>query len=234
MSAYQPQMSVTMSPRTSLGGVPLIAAQQQQQPQPQSNQTGQPGIGMGRGPSNTGLQNPVLNVTSNANPNHPGVAAQQMLQSQLEDSHEAHSERLLNLYIYEYLLKSGFYQAARGLISETSLQLGNSQQDSSPNQDNDHFSRRSTALKRTQSQIDHPNASPNDKPNGKSPGSMSNSPRNEPADLPSADVPVRAAGQRGFLLTWWGVFWDVFAARSSQHASQNAYAYLEAQVRLCS
>jgi LisH len=229
MNTYRDQtqqaMSVAMSPRPgSLGGPPQMSAQQVQQPQ----QTGPPGIGMGRGASNTGLQNPGLNISNNANLTHPGLSSQQILQ---EDPHEAHLERLLNSYIYEHLLKSGFYQAARGLLSETSLQLGNLPQESSPNQENEHLPRRATTLKRTHSGIDnHPNSSPNDKTNGKSPGSGSNSPHNEPSDLPSADVPLTAPGQRGFLLSWWVVFWDVFAARSNQNATPSAYAYLDAQV----
>src|SRR5271167_1813684 len=146
----QQQMSVTVSPRPGpLGGPPQMSSQgqQQQQQQQQPQQPGPPGIGMGRGTSNTGLQNSALPLSNN-NLNHPGgPASQQSMPAEPEDSQV---EVLLNSYIYEHLLKSGFYQAARGLLKEAPLQL--LQEDSSPNQDNDsHLTRRAANLKRSHS-----------------------------------------------------------------------------------
>ena len=202
---------------------------QQQQQQPQ--QPGPPGIGMGRGASNSGLQNSVLPLSNNI-PNHPGAQLSQ--QSFPDDEEDAKYERLLNSYIYEHLLKSGFYKAARGLLSEASLQLsGGQREDSSPNQDSDsHLPRRATNLKRSHSGLDnHPNSSPNDKANGKSPRSGSDSPHNEPSDLPPANVPLKGPGQMGFLRGWWAVFWDIYSARSNMGTPSNwANAYLDTQV----
>lgn len=199
---------------------------QQQQQQPQ--QPGPPGIGMGRGASNSGLQNSVLPLSNNIS-NHPGALSSQQ---SLPDDEEY--DRLLNSYIYEHLLKSGFYKAARGLYTEASLQLSGSQrEDSSPNHDSDnHLPRRGTNLKRSHSGLDnHPNASPNDKPNGKSPRSGSDSPHNEPSDLPPANVLVKGLGQTGFLRAWWAVFWDVYSARSNIGTPSTwAHAYLDIQV----
>jgi hypothetical protein len=209
----QQTMQVAMSPRP--GGPP---PQQLQHPGP-------PGIGMGRGASNTGLQNSALALANN--PRNPG--SQQLNQ---EESHDLHNELLLNSYIYDHLLKSGFQQAARGLMNETNLLLvNNPREESSPNQDGDGNSllpRRATTLKRSQSSMDHPNSSPNDKPNGKSPGSGSNSPHNANSDLPAADTPLKG----GFLREWWSVFWDIYAARGGLPASAFANAYLESQVFL--
>ena len=206
-----------------------MSAQAQQQQPPQPQQPGPPGIGMGRGASNTGLQNSTLPLNNN-NPHHPGPISQQSLQ---EAEEEAKDERLLNSYIYEHLLKSGFYQAARGLLNEASLQLGDGQhEDSSPNQDNDvHLTRRAINLKRSHSGLDnHPNAIPNDKANGKSPRSGSDSPNNEQSDLPPADGPLNGAGQMGFLRRWWAVFWDIYSARSSMGTpSPWAQGYLDTQ-----
>jgi hypothetical protein len=180
---------------------------------------------MGRGASNTGLQNSALALANN--PGHPG--SKQLNQ---EESHDLHNEVQLNSYIYDHLLKNGFYQAARGLMNETTLLLvNNPREESSPNQDGDGNSllpRRATTLKRSQSSMDHPNSSPNDKPNGKSPGSGSNSPHNANSDLPAADIPLTG----GFLREWWGVFWDIYAARGGHPASAFANAYLESQVFL--
>lgn len=188
---------------------------------------------MGRGASNTGLQNPGIPM-ANSNPNIQNVAAAPQLQQapHLPDNdEEIRSERLLNTYIYEHLLRSGFYQAARGLLSETSIQVVNPGQrdDSSPNQDNDTVIRRGANLKRSHSGID-PHSSPNDKANGKSPISGTNSPRNEPHDLPPVDLPLKGPGHKGFLRGWWVVFWDIYAARLNISSSQWAHAYLEAQV----
>jgi hypothetical protein len=195
--------------------------------QQQLQHPGPPGIGMGRGASNTGLQNSALALAHN--PGHPG--SQQLNQ---EESHDTHNEVQLNSYIYDHLLKNGFYQAARGLLNETTLLLVNGpREESSPNQDSDANSllpRRATTLKRSQSGMDHPNSSPNDKPNGKSPGSSSNSPHNAHSDLPAADIPLKAPG--GFLREWWSVFWDIYAARSGRPSSAFAHAYLESQVYL--
>jgi len=231
----QQQMSVAMSPRPgSLGGPPQMAVPQQQQPQPgPPQQPGPPGIVMGRGASSTGLQNPGIPM-ANSNPNIQNVAAAPQLQQApllLETEEEIRSERLLNSYIYEHLLKSGFYQAARGLLSETPIQVVNPGQrdDSSPNQDNDTATRRAANLKRTHSGID-PHSSPNDKTNGKSPISGTNSPRNEPHDLPPVDLPLKGPGHKGFLRGWWVVFWDIYAARLNISSSPSAHAYLEAQV----
>jgi hypothetical protein len=119
-------------------------------------------------------------------------------------------------------------------LSEASLPLSGSQrEDSSPNQDNDnHLPRRATNLKRSHSGLDnHQNSSPNDKANGKSPRSGSDSPHNEPSDLPPANVPLKGPGQRGFLREWWGVFWDIYSARSNIGTPSNwAHAYLDTQV----
>lgn len=200
---------------------------QQQQPQ----QSGLPGIGMGRGASNTGLQTSALPLSNN-NPNHPGgPPSQQSLPAEVED---AQFELLLNSYIYEHLIKSGFYKAARGLLKEAPLQLIDApREDSSPNQDNDsHLTRRATNLKRSHSGVDNrPNSSPNDKSIGKSPLSGSDSPHNEHNDLPEPDVPLKGLGQRGFLRGWWAVFWDIYSARSGfGNPSASVQTFLEMQV----
>jgi hypothetical protein len=209
-----PQMVSAMSPRPgALGGPPVTH-------QPQA---GPPGIGMGRGASNTGLQSSALSAN---NPGHPG---QHFIH---EESSEAQNNEIqLNSYIYDHLLKNGFYQAARGLLNEANLHLVDGPREDSADQDGDGHTllpRRSTNLKRSQSGMDHPNSSPNNKPNGKSPRSGSNSPNSGHADLPPANVPLKAPG--GFLREWWGVFWDIYAARSGRAASSFARDYLETQV----
>jgi hypothetical protein len=196
-----------------------MSSQQQQQQQ----QAGPPGIGMGRGASSTGLQNSALAA------HNPGHAGHHFIH---EDPSEAHNNEVqLNSYIYDHLLKSGFYQAARGLLNDASLLLVNGPGEDSADQAGDATSllpRRSATLKRSQSGMDHPNSSPNDKPNGKSPRSVSNSPNSGHADLPAANVPLKPPG--GFLREWWVVFWDIYAARSGRAASSYAQNYLETQV----
>jgi hypothetical protein len=235
MNAYrdpQQQMSVAMSPHQgSIGAPPQMSNQGQQQQQQQPQQPGPLGIGMGRGMSNTGLQSSAL-PHPNSNPNHQGgPSSQQPLPGDAEDPQ---FEQLLNSYIYEHLLRSGFYQAARGLLKEAPLQLmSGPREDSSPNQDNDpHLTRRAANLKRSQSGIDNlPNSSPNDKTNGKSPRSSSDSPHHEHSDLPEPNVPLKGMGQRGFLRDWWTVFWDIYAARTGFGSpSASAHTFLETQV----
>jgi len=227
MNTYQNQqaknqqsMSVAMSPRP--GG----PQQMQQAPQQQQGQPGPPGIGMGRGISSTGLQHSAIPL----NPNHqPGPNPS--LQSMQDDmgGQEGGPVGQLDIYIYDYLRRSGFYQAARGLMNEARL----FSKDSSPNQDNDSHlpQRRAANLKRSHSGIDNQsNSSPNDKANGKSPGSGSNSPRNDPSDLPEANLPK--SGDQGLLKGWWSVFWDIYAARNGYGASTHAYSFLEAMVSI--
>jgi len=231
----QQQMSVAMSPRPgSIGGPPQMPNQQAQLP-PQVHSV--PGIGMGRGGSSTGLPQSGLSVIME-NPNHLGIGSQQANAD--ETDYEGHLELLLNSYIYEHLLKSGFYKAAKGLLSETNLQLvDGASRDGGPSSNQDiegavqssNLPRgRATALKRSHSALDHSNSSPNDKINGKSPTSGPSSPRTDHPDLPPPKLPLNPPGEKGFLRGWWVVFWDIFSARSNQNASPSAYAYLETQV----
>ena len=192
---------------------------------------------MVRGQSNTAPQMSALSSLSTNPPTlgHPInlFSSQQTLPDMDPDVHVHHNDIQLNSYIYDHLLKNGFYNAARGLLGETSLLLvqGHRAEESSE-QDGDGNSlvpRRTTNLKRSQSGMDHPNSSPRDKPNGKSPGSGANSPRAQNSDLPPANVPLTSTG--GFLREWWSVFWDVYAARSAiPSSSAFASAYLDTQV----
>jgi hypothetical protein len=220
----QPAMTVAMSPRP---GAPIGGPQQMQQVQQaqQQQQPGPPGIGMGRGASSTGLQHSALPLNSNHLAGGPN-ASQQSMQDDM-GGQEGGLAGQLDIYIYDYLRRNGFYQAARGLMHEARL----FSKDSSPNQDNDSHppQRRAANLKRSHSGIDnHPNSSPNDKTNGKSPGSGSNSPHNDPSDLPEANLPK--SGEQGLLKGWWSVFWDIYAARNGYGASNHAHQFLEAMV----
>jgi LisH len=205
----------------------IQALQQQQQMQQHQQMQGPPGIGMGRGPNNPGIQ---MSALAGANPfGHLPNPSERAVQEDVERERE----ELLNSYIYDHLLKSGFYNAARGLLGETKLRLLKPRQGegSSPNQDgsNDGPQRRAAALKRSQSNMDHAN-SPNDKPNGKSPGSGSNSPHIANSDLPAVNVPLKSNGP--FLREWWDVFWDIYAARHGLNASVYAHTYTDALVTL--
>jgi hypothetical protein len=218
----QQSMSVAMSPR------PGAPQQMQHVPQPQQQQQpGPPGIGMGRGASSTGLQHSALPLNPNHQPGGPN-ASQQSMQDDNMGGQEAGPVGQLNIYIYDYLRRSGFFQAARGLMNEAHL----FSKDSSPNQDTDSHPpqrRVATNLKRSHSGIDNQsNSSPNDKTNGKSPGSGSNSPHNDLSDLPQANLPK--SGEEGLLKGWWSVFWDIYAARNGYGASSHAYHFLEAMV----
>jgi hypothetical protein len=181
---------------------------------------------MGRGASNTGLQSSALALNNFG----PGVS-QQMIQGEGPDSKNF---VILNTYIYDHLLRHGFYKAARGLYQETFVATKDDQ-DNQPNQDNDgnpHLPRRAVNLKRSQSGMDdHPHSSPNDKLNGKSPGSSSTSPNMGHDDLPAAKVPLESPD--GFLREWWAVFWDIYAARSGEDSTYFAQAYLDNQVWPC-
>jgi hypothetical protein len=234
MNPYQqqpPPMSVAaMSPRpgSMVGGPPP------QMPGPQQSQlAGPPGIGMVRGQSNTAPQMSALGSSMNHQPLPGHQIHLSSSQQTMQDDPDVHNDVQLNSYIYDHLLKNGFYNAARGLLSETALLLVQGHRgDESSDQDGDGSSllprRAATNLKRSQSGMDHPNSSPNDKMNGKSPGSNDNSPRSQNSDLPPADVPLKS--QNGFLKEWWSVFWDIYAARSGRPASFHASAYLDAQV----
>ena len=221
-----PPMSVTaMSPRpgSMVGPPPQMSGPQQQQ------HPGAPGIGMARGQSNTAPQMSALASSVNNLAGHQANLSQQNIQ----DDSNVHEDIQLNSYIYDHLLKNGFYNAARGLLAETTLLLVTEPREESSDHDGDSngnslLPRRATNLKRSQSGMDHPNSSPNDKPNGKSPTSTSNSPRTGHSDLPAANVPLKSTG--GFLREWWSVFWDVYAARSGRPASAYAAAYLDTQV----
>jgi len=223
MNQYQNQqsMSIAMSPRP--GG----PQQMQQVPQSQQQQQpGPPGIGMGRGASSTGLQHSALPLNPNHQPGGPN-ALQQSMQDDM-GGQEGGPVGQLDIYIYDYLRRNGFYQAARGLMNEAHL----FSKDSSPNLDNDSHPpqrRVATNLKRSHSGIDNlSNSSPNDKANGKSPGSGSNSPHNDHSDLPEPNLPN--SGDQGLLKGWWSVFWDIYAARNGYGASTPAYNFLEAMV----
>ena len=227
MNQYQQQQSipVAMSPRTgvSIGGPQQMQQVQQGQQQQQQQQSGGPGSGMGRGASSTGLQNSALPL----NPIHQ-VGPNPSQQSMQDDmgGQEGGVSGQLDIYIYDYLRRNGFYQAARGLMHEARLF-----KDSSPNQDSDAQSqqRRAATLKRSHSGLDNrPNSSPNDKSNGKSPGSRSNSPHHDSIDLPDANLPK--SGEQGLLKGWWSVFWDIYAARNGYGGSAYAYQFLDAMV----
>ncbi|KAJ1823209.1 Transcriptional activator flo8 [Coemansia sp. RSA 2599] len=144
-------------------------------------------------------------------------------------------ETLLNAYVFDFLKKKGFHQTAIHFADEckdlplikpsdgdaqASLSLASSGTDSSATaigaKDEEGSSRGSSASKQK-------SPTPSVKSSDAQPLAASQS-------VPGINVPINTP--RGFLLEWWSVFWDVFAAsseRSKHQVPDSVRAYVSHQ-----
>ncbi|PSK35025.1 Adhesion defective protein 2 [Elsinoe australis] len=98
----------------------------------------------------------------------------------------ADNKKRLNTYIYDYFLRNGMYDLARGLLKSEDIEL---QEKPSPNR------------KDVNGASDGDADSKDDIPG-------------KPADLPKANVPSEV--NSAFLLDWWAMFWDVWISGRSR------------------
>lgn len=135
-------------------------------------------------------------------------------------------QRLLNAYIFDYLVKQSYRDTARAFQKETDI----------PTISDEEAKRRADAS-------DPPNSTlggaldSNLKRQGKEARTngvdrpSSSSPNPESPKLVNADIDINVEG--GFLAEWWTIFWDMFAARQGRPSSIPAASFM-AHNQVCS
>lgn len=125
------------------------------------------------------------------------------------------SRAQLHDYIYDYLVKMNFKDAAFAFADESKI-ITSTADDSqhTSNKNSDTLSASLDSLE-TNHRTEHPQKSP------------LSSKKRSTAALPFVKVPIDAPG--GFLYEWWVIFWDIFAAKNNRSTNRDAIAYVEAQ-----
>lgn len=127
--------------------------------------------------------------------------------------------RLLNAYIYDYLVKQSFGDAARALLREANV----------PTISEDEARRRADAGEPAEDSLtlaldaNQDYHSKENRTNGTETSPLG-SPKSDGSDLPSADIPINIEG--GFLPEWWTMFWNMFAARQGRPSSNSAANFI--------
>lgn len=128
------------------------------------------------------------------------------------------NQRLLNTYIYDYLLKQSYGDTARRFKEEGGVALLSAKEAENRKEAGPHAEGSLTA------QLDHAARADSEKTNGTA-GRHSPKETGGPAvELPPADVPVNVEG--GFLAEWWVIFWDMFSARQGRPSTANATTFM--------
>lgn len=136
-----------------------------------------------------------------------------------ETTSSAADQRLLNTYIYDYLVKQSCSATALAFKKEVDIptiseeearkrRASDDNPEGSLEKNLDASSQQKEAASRLNGTDDVDIASNSD-----------TSSKNAPAD-----VPIDLEG--GFLVEWWTVFWDMFAARQGRPSSSNAASFI--------
>ncbi len=130
---------------------------------------------------------------------------------------QAH-QRLLNCYIYDYLLKQQYSDTARIFQKEVEVptltedvakqQAASEIDEGTLGASLDFLDKSRKAVESQQTNCDRQEDS---------------SPAGSP-ELRQADIPIDVPG--GFLCEWWSIFWDMSAARSGRGGSSSANTFL--------
>lgn len=128
-------------------------------------------------------------------------------------------QKRLNTYIYDYLLKQSYGEAAKALKGETEIPTI-AEQEARNRAENSEAAEGTlgTALdgkSKVQGKQSHTNGADR---------SSSASPKTDHRTLQSADVEINLEG--GFLAEWWTMFWDMFAARQGRPSSNSAANFI--------
>ncbi|BFZ60672.1 Transcriptional activator flo8 [Saitoella coloradoensis] len=154
-----------------------------------------------------------------------------------QNQQQMQSNEMLQVYIYDYLLKQGLPDSARAFLNEVDYPVTGSGTQGSSSQGSG--SRDGHGGQREDQTLE-----------SSIPSDMEQNPRKRPApnddadtgadqerrkigkheDLLPAAVPIDAPD--GFLLEWWTIFWDIFTARSGKGGSVSASAYIAHQQRM--
>lgn len=135
-------------------------------------------------------------------------------------SMDVEDQKLLDAYIYDYLVKQSYGDAARALLKEAKIPTI-SEEESKRRLDGSENPEGTTGAA-----LDNEMQAHDDKEhraNGMD-SSPSGSPKSDSATLPSADIPINIEG--GFLPEWWTMFWDMFAARQGRPSSNSAANFI--------
>lgn len=128
-------------------------------------------------------------------------------------------QRLLNAYIYDYLVKQSLHETARALCSEADV----------PTITAEEAKRRADSGDGSEGTLSGAVASGlhrkglDSSTNGNE-RARSKSPSDATSKLEPADVAINVEG--GFLAEWWTIFWDMFAARQGRPSSNNAASFM--------
>ncbi|KAJ1647365.1 hypothetical protein LPJ64_001277, partial [Coemansia asiatica] len=144
-------------------------------------------------------------------------------------------EALLNAYVFDFLKKKGFHQTAIQFADECKdLPLIKPTDDDSQTSNGVDNSTAAISAKDEDSKNQGTGSSSSSKQKSPTPSAKNSdtlSPTITSRSMPGVNVPINTP--RGFLLEWWSVFWDVFAAsseRSSKHqVPESIRAYVNHQ-----
>ncbi|OLL23949.1 Adhesion defective protein 2 [Neolecta irregularis DAH-3] len=147
-------------------------------------------------------------------------------------SAQASEHKMLQSYIYDYLLKMGLNESAKTFMSEAEVSTkddASRTRTSKPEADLDSPELGNmSALDSVSALMD---AKRNRKPQGPTEDeSKTKAADDKSCDLPSAIIPIDVPG--GFLYEWWIVFWDMYNARNSRNGSQAASQLIAHSQRL--
>ncbi|KAI7826644.1 hypothetical protein BX661DRAFT_27653 [Kickxella alabastrina] len=144
-------------------------------------------------------------------------------------------ETLLKAYIFDYLKKTGFVDTCRNFVEECKdLPIINTAKDSS--RANAFTSNTSNTHKTSRSSPAETSTAKDSIEGSKKPSSSAvGTPESDACHhLPSVNVPFDIPN--GFLLQWWCIFWDVYAANLERPkfgaVSERVRAYVQQQQRL--
>ncbi|EPY50151.1 transcription factor [Schizosaccharomyces cryophilus OY26] len=126
------------------------------------------------------------------------------------------TQSLLNSYIYDYLVKKNYWEAAQAFGQEAQVQTL-----VRPFSKNSATSGKQTASSPANVKRESPNLNePQNSESTKQVPSHTDIGRDPP---PPPVLPIDSAG--GFLIEWWNVFWDIYSARRG-NGSEPAMAYM--------
>ena len=216
-----------------------------------------PGVGVEM-PASPGLQQ--LSGRKDDNQQHfpqeqaAATAGAEQPQPQQQPIQLSTRDRLLNAYIYDYLLKNDLHNSARSFLSEADVPIHPAENDTRPHQPQqrtDGLDERGPVVK-VEEEDDHPATATTANGIGEhqaleetgEANNQSSSPH--PTTSPSArpagtaaeasnlsspkntSLPFAAVpinAPNGFLYEWWTIFWDIYSARSGK-GTTNAAAYI--------
>ncbi|ORY80970.1 hypothetical protein BCR37DRAFT_393613 [Protomyces lactucae-debilis] len=135
------------------------------------------------------------------------------------------NQRLLNTYIYDYLVKQSYGDTARkfkaeGGVSTLTAKQVEERKEQGPNTEGSLSAQLDRAARTASEKVNGDAHSPTDETDADG----------APGELPQADVPVNVEG--GFLAEWWVLFWDMFSARQGRPSTASATTFMAHNQRL--